>query len=120
MTKLESVIRYIKMNNDSDLETIAKFKENLDINPMYAFEWSRDAFRAAARIKVAAITLPLLENAEISDEDRKMAIAEVRVAKEAIRMARNGENCSSQVDNIAKRSELQAWAEMSEKLNGRF
>lgn len=43
-------------------ERLNKFKEKLDTNPVYAFEWSRNAFEAAAWIQEATKAIEALQN----------------------------------------------------------
>ena len=54
---LEEIVHFCKSNVRYGLEKIEAFRVRLGENPVSAFEWSSDAFTAAARVEVAKTIL---------------------------------------------------------------
>lgn len=114
----EKIQRWVKNTIESAQYTIAKFQENLAVNPAYAFEWSDGAFRAAADIKIAHFVQGFLD-AEVPEGTTDEARVE-HLRKYATRQVMNGarspKRSTSPCTNLLEQDELAAWANLLERM----
>lgn len=85
-------------------KALAKFKENLEINPAYAFEWADSAVGASAVLEVIAKIKSGLTAGKTWAEIKEWASAEV------LQRACNMRRSTSSTSNLVDSNRLQAWA----------
>ena len=96
-------------SGDRDL---AKFKERLETNPAYAFEWSQNTFPAAAKIHVGRCLKEWITNKATIDGIM------YEINKIVVRAVRWPERSTSQQSNIMKQEIAAVWAEIAAKERG--
>ena len=110
MSKL-TTIQKIKLFAEDKVTTgeydLAKFKKHLEENPAYAFEWSYEAFKAAARIHVGKSLLYWTEKDEATAEKIIDFVKDM-----VLRGARYPERSTSVQSNEMKREIISVYAEL--------
>ncbi len=85
-------------------ERIKAWTENLESNPAYAFEWSSDTIREAAKLEICATILRLLKEGNNSVEDL------LEYARENLhRRAERKPESTSVMANLVNDYRLEAW-----------
>lgn len=93
-------------------ERIKAWAEKLLVNPAYAFEWSSDTIREAAKLEVCATVLRLLKQDNNSLKDM------IEYARNNIHgRARAKPESTSAVSNLVDDFRLEAWVIIWEVLN---
>ena len=90
--------------------SIVKFKENLEKNPLYAFEWSADAIEAAAVLEVVRFSRLVLERGGV-EAVRESANREVMTRASGVT-----NRSTSTASNSLNDNRLVAWARLVEDL----
>jgi hypothetical protein len=107
----------------SDRERLARFKESLERDPAYAFEWSKDAFQAAANLKVTEQLMAWLTQT-FEDEytqpmpARQLTMAADHLRREVYRRARDVEHSTSPTSNYMSLCMMSAKATQLELVEG--
>lgn len=115
-TKRERLAEYLENRLDEAHRELEKFKERLASSPPYAFEWSMDGFRAAARIKVMTHLLDVLRDPEAVDTGESPVYTRVyeTALEQVLRGARHPTRSTSPTANLMEQEELAAWADVVE------
>jgi hypothetical protein len=90
-------------------KTIDEFAATLIKDPMYAFEWTNSAIRAAASLKVYKYLNEILKC-----DDVEISEIAARVNKEALRAARYPSFSTDPVSNYVNQQKGVIWAEIAE------
>ena len=90
--------------------SLEKFSKSFAENPAYAFEWSHDAFRAAARVQVGMNIRAWVKYEEASAEK---IMDQVR--RQVLHGAQYPERSTSMQSNIIKQEIVAVWAELLAK-----
>jgi hypothetical protein len=102
------VRRFFKSEIESTLEIIQKFKDNLEQNPAYAFEWCDLAAEAAAKMDTYVRLQSLYE-------DQGLDVTYNEAMKMALQNAKYPSRSTSVMTNYAKECKTAAFAEFAEK-----
>lgn len=109
-------LKYDVQYRQKELDT---WKARFEKDPLYALEWSKDAFVNAARLFVAQQALEWLTSTttHVQPNPRVRLTTLVEQARdEALRAARWPASSTSQPSNEAERCKGAAWAELYESL----
>ncbi len=115
-----SMRRRIQNALESAAHELAHFAERLSQNPLYAFEWSDDAFKAAAEQDVALTLQKFLDGGEDvapAFVGYEPAIAYAR--RMALQGARSPKHSTSQPSNLCEQYKTAAFATYADAAEGR-
>jgi len=107
LSRIENFAR--ELVNDAE-GGLSRFAESFSQNPAYAFEWSSQAFRAAARLQVGKSLLAWMEGEPTSAEK---IMDQVRGF--VLRGAQYPERSTSMQSNLMKQEVVAVWAELLSK-----
>jgi hypothetical protein len=97
---------------------IAKFKDSLEKNASYAFEWSSSAFEGAAQKEIGALLLVTLEQAnKKTSEEEIVKQIEAWAADRVLTGARYFPRSSSPSSNLMEQYRTAAFGELLFKIN---
>lgn len=99
---------------------LTAWKEKLEKNPAYAFEWSSRTFQAAAELEVGKTVQAWLKMAETSEHTEERLLKDImdEVKARVIRGARWPQHSSSPQSNEMKTIVISVWAELLMKHEG--
>lgn len=99
---------------------LTAWKEKLEKNPAYAFEWSSNAFQAAAELEVGKTVQAWLKMAVTSKRTEERLLKDImdEVRGCVIRGARWPQHSSSPQSNEMKTTVISVWAELLMKHEG--
>lgn len=101
----DEIIEELDREAAGERKTLDGFKERIDHNPVSAFEWSKDAFRAAARFNVIA----LIKSAVQGNDDVRKAIKIIDRSAERAMIAGLQASSTSVPSNLIERETGIAW-----------
>jgi hypothetical protein len=110
----EAVKTCLELRNEDNRKDLAKFQENLAVNPAYAFEWADKPIAAAAHLSVFTQVIEAIDNDTPLDKIAKYAESQMRCA------ARYPSKSTSVCTNEVAQFKLAAWADVLEMIEGRL
>lgn len=110
MTKTDRITRAIQNDLERARAAIAKFGDNLSVNPAYAFEWGMAAIDAAGVIEVYSRAQLAIEAGQ------PLADLRAELSKNVFFAARNPERSTSTTSNLIAQAKLSATAALVELL----
>lgn len=109
MYNREKVISALTNQIQASKDHISAWKETLDKNPSYAFQWSNDIFLAAAKIEVLSSVLSWIDRSPDTNLDEIVA----SFPKMVIQKARDPKHSTSPTANLVDQYITQVWAELA-------
>lgn len=110
MSKFVNLAANLKAQINAAEATLTKWQTRLVEDPSYAFQWSSDAFKAAATLEVLRPVVAAIENGAKLEDIVK------HVNSQALRAARYPERSTSAQSNIISQDRGSVWAELAEQL----
>ncbi len=112
--KIETLIEMLAYRIETSQAEISSFIKKLqdDTDPLYAFEWSKETFQAAATIRVFSRVLTSLKKGVEVKRFYQQCL------EEALRAAKYPKQTTSTPANFSYQCEGSAWAEVTELLKG--
>ena len=110
MSKFSNLAANLKGQISCAEVTLAKWQARLAEDPSYAFQWSSDAFKAAATLDVLRPVVVAVENGAKLEDIVK------HVNSQALRAARYPERSTSAQSNVLAQDKGAVWAKLAEYL----
>lgn len=114
---------WVEAEQSAATKSLDKFKENLEVNPHYAFEWSQAAFKAAGTLQMTGSVLRALEWYQKPETRSPEKECLEGIRDEAYRAvmggARNPARSSSPTSNLIETETVRAWADLLNWIDGR-